>query len=308
MGDTAPEAVMTGPAEDSISAPGAAAQGLDQLRSTAGDLAAGLNLLRWALMLALASVLVMIVGSMLMARTLSPGGTGWAWCELCLSAARWPLWPLAFLGLQRILRARNWGMPRWLVIIMLVYFAALCVWTPLGPVRTFLWRLGVPYGGIPLPGPLGMVIGSVLSLAYFVVLFGAYHLAGAVDAFFDGSLISARRRRWLLWPGVVLHGLGVIWWLLWVWLTYDESSPLYGSPEWQVDVRFILLTAQRLMVGLPFFAWLVWLLVEAFRVGRKLKHFVKLNRCPRCGYDLRERIAEGCPECGWGRGPARGVP
>jgi hypothetical protein len=146
---------MTGPAEDSIIAPEATAQGIDQLRSTAGDVAVGLNLLRWALMLVLASGLVMIVGSMLMARTLSPGGTGWAWCELCLSAVKWPAWPLALIGLQRVLRARDWTMPRWLVIIMLVYFAALCIWTPLGPVRTFLWRLGVPQGGHPIARPVG---------------------------------------------------------------------------------------------------------------------------------------------------------
>jgi hypothetical protein len=152
-----------------------------------------------------------------------------------------------------------------------------------------------------------MVIGSVLSLAYFAVLFGAYHLAGAVDRFFDGSLISARHRRWLLWPGVVLHVLGVASWLLWLWLMYGENGPLHSSPERQMDVRFILLTAERLAVRLPVFVWLTWLLVEAFRIGRKLKHFVKLNRCPKCGYDLRERLAEGCPECGWGRGPARGA-
>lgn len=300
--------VMIESADDSIDTPAGSADAVDQLRSTAERLAGGLNLLRWAMIVCLASGLIMIAGSMLMARTLNPGGRGWAWAELCLSAAKWPVWPLAFLGLQRILRARDWATPRWLVIIMLVYFAALCVWTPSAPVRTFLWRLGVPYGGIPLPGPLLMAIGTLLSLAYFAVLFAAYHLVGVVDVFFDRSLISVRRRRWLLWPGVVLHGLAVIWWLLWLWLTYDESSPLYGSPERQVDVRFILLTAQRLMVGLPFFAWLIWLLVEAVRIGRKLKHFVKLNRCPNCGYDLRERIAEGCPECGWGRGPARGVP
>ena len=25
--------------------------------------------------------------------------------------------------------------------------------------------------------------------------------------------------------------------------------------------------------------------------------------CPRCAYDLRHQLAEGCPECGWNREP-----
>jgi anaerobic ribonucleoside-triphosphate reductase len=41
--------------------------------------------------------------------------------------------------------------------------------------------------------------------------------------------------------------------------------------------------------------------VVAFRIGRKLKRFVNLNCCLRCGYDLRERVEDGCPECGWMR-------
>jgi len=27
----------------------------------------------------------------------------------------------------------------------------------------------------------------------------------------------------------------------------------------------------------------------------------KRGRCPRCGYDLRGQLAQGCPECGWRR-------
>jgi len=27
----------------------------------------------------------------------------------------------------------------------------------------------------------------------------------------------------------------------------------------------------------------------------------KRGRCPRCGYDLRGQLAQGCPECGWNR-------
>jgi len=28
---------------------------------------------------------------------------------------------------------------------------------------------------------------------------------------------------------------------------------------------------------------------------------IKCGRCPKCGYDLRERLDAGCPECGWNR-------
>jgi len=33
------------------------------------------------------------------------------------------------------------------------------------------------------------------------------------------------------------------------------------------------------------------------------KRFIstKRGRCPRCGYDLRGQLAQGCPECGWNR-------
>jgi len=37
------------------------------------------------------------------------------------------------------------------------------------------------------------------------------------------------------------------------------------------------------------------------------KRFIraKRGRCPRCGYDLRGQLAQGCPECGWNRKEAK---
>lgn len=46
--------------------------------------------------------------------------------------------------------------------------------------------------------------------------------------------------------------------------------------------------------GLAFVAYQIW--------GRS-RYFVrlKLGRCPRCGYDVRNLRRVGCPECGWNR-------
>lgn len=42
---------------------------------------------------------------------------------------------------------------------------------------------------------------------------------------------------------------------------------------------------------------IAWCLVLWLSVLRRKA----VNRCPGCSYDLRERRALGCPECGWNR-------
>jgi len=298
--------VMIESADDIIDTPARSADAVDQLRSTAERLAGGLNLLRWAMIICLAGELIGFAGNWLLDMTMSPGRSGWVWGRFAFSVTGWAVWPLALMGMLRILRARDWSLPRWLVIAIVFYFAAACAWAPIRPVWVLVASIGIGDGVLSFIRPWVTAAGLILSLVCFAVLFAGYHLARAVDEHFNRSLISDRRRRWLLWSGFVLHSLGLLWWV--AWLVWGAARSLYVASDHQYDLYLVLVTAQWLTAGLPFYAWLVWLLIEAVRIGRKLKRFVKLNRCPNCGYDLRERITEGCPECGWGRGPARGVP
>ncbi len=36
-------------------------------------------------------------------------------------------------------------------------------------------------------------------------------------------------------------------------------------------------------------------------VGHRKRCRLRRGRCPQCGYDMRGKMAAGCPECGWGR-------
>jgi len=278
--------------------------GFVELRSNAERLAGGLDLLRWAMITMLASWLLVVVGRALMVEILSPGSGGWAWSIFALEVTGWVIAPLALMGVVRILRVRRWSVQRWLVIVLIAYFAAECISTPLWSVY---WLVSVTEVGGMVQEYIGVASTMsivLLSLVYFAVLFAGCDLARAADAYFDRSLISEHHRRWLLWVGVMLHSVALAWWL--VGRIWDPAALIAGGDEIMYEMLAAVL--RMLFVALPHFAWFIWLLVVAFRIGKKLKRFVKLDRCPRCDYDVRGQLpgpgvalGRGCPECGWMR-------
>ncbi len=55
-----------------------------------------------------------------------------------------------------------------------------------------------------------------------------------------------------------------------------------------------------LFAGAVLAAFTGFVLVLVSRPGRKLQHR-SVGHCPKCGYDLRGDLDNGCSECGWGR-------
>jgi hypothetical protein len=82
------------------------------------------------------------------------------------------------------------------------------------------------------------------------------------------------------WRGIRMHASDFKWWFEFVDL---QEIALVWLPVW----LFILLT------GVPT-AWL-------FRRDWKRGRIERAHLCPKCGYNLRGQLADGCPECGWGR-------
>jgi hypothetical protein len=277
-----------------------------ELQLTADRVASGLNLLRWALIASLASGIVKFVGSILISGVWPLNYASRAWVLLVLGTVGWIVAPLALLGVLRILRVRSWPVRRWLVISLVVYFAADSIWTPAASAHRTFYLLNPLHSVRPVLDAVSTVIALLMSLLHFAMLFAAFHLAGAVDACFDQSLISARHRRWLLWAGLALHGLMLAWWA--VWMIWDPLTRLENMGYDDVTSGMIIATIPVLLVSLPYTAWLIWLLVVALRIARKLKRFAKRNRCPRCDYYLHDAVERGCPECGWMRAsePAAG--
>ncbi len=55
-------------------------------------------------------------------------------------------------------------------------------------------------------------------------------------------------------------------------------------------------------INTVFYAAILWgLTLGPFTARRMIRH--KRGRCIKCGYDLSHAPHEGCPECGWRRGP-----
>ena len=44
----------------------------------------------------------------------------------------------------------------------------------------------------------------------------------------------------------------------------------------------------------------VWMIMMSLSLARRWNR-LRSGRCPQCAYRLQDRIAEGCPECGWNR-------
>lgn len=55
-----------------------------------------------------------------------------------------------------------------------------------------------------------------------------------------------------------------------------------------------------------FYSVLIGLLLVGTSQGRARLRRAR-GRCPKCGYDLRGRLEEGCPECGWRRSAVDGA-
>jgi len=267
-----------------------------ELQSIADRVASGLNLLSLALITFVVSRVLVVVGQALTERVLLGN---WGWGMLVLHAIAWAVWPLALISIVRIVQVRAWSVPRWLLALLVAYIAARCVWTPVMSSGDAVSWIGADDDPVPLIDIVWAAITWLLALLYFAVLFGGFHLSGAVDACFDGSLISERHRAWLLWLGVVLHSMLLVWWV--AWRIWDTRLPA----DWRQtneDLCGVLITTQLLTVSLPFLAWLIWLFVVALRIGRKLRRFAKRGRCPRCDYYLHDAPSGGgCPECGWMR-------
>ena len=52
-------------------------------------------------------------------------------------------------------------------------------------------------------------------------------------------------------------------------------------------------------INTVFYAALLWIPFVPFVLRRHIRR--KHGRCIKCGYDLRDNLAAGCPECGWRR-------
>jgi len=61
-----------------------------------------------------------------------------------------------------------------------------------------------------------------------------------------------------------------------------------------------------LILDTIFYAFILCGVIVSFR-GLVVYSRLKRQRCPSCGYQLRELVAMGCPECGWGRGADGGT-
>ncbi len=273
----------------------------DELRTTAKEMVRGLNLLRWAMIMVFASGLLIFTGKMLIGAFFSYGyiRSILPWSLLALEVSYWIIAPLALSGIVRIIRIRDWTVHRLLVIVLIIYFAAQCVWTPLMSVYSAVTWFFYDGSLMSIIDVITPIIGMLLSLVYFVMLFAGYNLAGVVDDYFGNSLISRNHRRWLLRAGVLLYCVEIIWWVVWFFCDLPMFLHDMGADDYMYE--YIIGGFQLLLTGIPGFLWLIWLLVVMFRIGMKLKRFANLNHCPNCDYDLRVHVEAGCPECGWMR-------
>lgn len=270
------------------------------LRSSAERLASGLKLLRWAMITWFATGLLNLAAPTLITALAASSEIGFAWGLFAFEVPGWAIAPLSLIGVLAILGVRQWSVPRWLAIVLVAYLASDCVWSPMRSVYVALRWLNIDASVIPSIDVVVTVVGVLLSLMYFAALFAGFHLADSVDKYLGRSLISELHLRWLLWLAVVLHGVKLAWWgFNRVW---DLMTILRETGYSDLVAKLVIAGLYVLLVGLPHLAWFGWVFVLTIRIGRKLKRLLKLNRCPRCDYDLRNRLADGCPECGWWRG------
>ncbi len=101
------------------------------------------------------------------------------------------------------------------------------------------------------------------------------------------------------WPLRCLHGAR-----LW----RDQFVSAMAAPEWLHPRKYIFdaraLPLRPIWPGFAintiFYATILWLFIPGPFVLRRLIRR-KRGLCVACGYDLRDNLAAGCPECGWRR-------
>lgn len=266
-----------------------------ELRAEAARVAAGVKLLRWAIVLSLATNLLSQVVMYPVLGLLEIATPLWIAGCLVFDLPRWAIALLALVGVLGILRIRSWPVHRWLIVALVVYLGWQAVMIPVWSVS---WAVAVGLENRTLGNSielLGTASWVPISLLYFVALVASHCLATAVAVHFDRSLIGRAHLAWLCWVGGMLQSTTCVFFAVSAVL---RATALPG--DYQDLIR--LHELQLMILTVPRFIWILWLLVVSFPIGRRLKRFVKLHHCPRCDYDLRERVDAGCPECGWGRG------
>jgi hypothetical protein len=128
-------------------------------------------------------------------------------------------------------------------------------------------------------------------------------------------IIRRYNRLCLLWgvPGLALEMLGTV--LTW-------RGPVDDFRSWIVGSILTWAGIGLLIVGLSYYArakgrhpaWGLLGLLSLFGIllafGLRNHYWRELDRmrrglCPRCEYDLRHDLDQGCPECGWHREAAK---
>ncbi len=261
----------------------------NELRTTAKGVARGLNLLRWALITLFGYYLLFFISDFIIKIILKINPDYWIWSHIALQPVKWLIAPLALIGILCIQRARDWPVNRFLVISLIIYFSAMCLWTPWMSIYSIIVWHDLYNSVMPSIRDISLILALGISLAYFVLLPAVFYLAGSINNYFSNNLISKNHRCELLGIGLILYGASVAWWY---WELLSGNIALYGRHY---------STLSFLFTRIPMTLWLLWILGVMFRIGKKLKRFTKLNCCPQCDYDLRESVESGCPECGWKR-------
>ncbi|MCI0364223.1 MAG: hypothetical protein L0219_10100 [Phycisphaerales bacterium] len=107
---------------------------------------------------------------------------------------------------------------------------------------------------------------------------------GAFWSMSVASIIGFSAYEWVehsLLSGSMQHGPNDMW-----------SLYLFYYPPWALPIA--------IAIGLLFSVFPVW---------RPAKHYwLARGKCPKCHYELKGQISNGCPECGWGRAGPPGEP
>ena len=74
-----------------------------------------------------------------------------------------------------------------------------------------------------------------------------------------------------------------------------ENILVIGTHRFPRRILWTGLIGNTLIYGS--FAWIIMMSIVLARQWYRLRS----GRCPNCAYRLQDRIAEGCPECGWNR-------
>ena len=106
--------------------------------------------------------------------------------------------------------------------------------------------------------------------------------------------------RFVSWWGIVLIDFpsSVPAWLTACWLASMDMLVFVDPADLHQDTVAFLVTGASFSLwgGLQYYLVAVGLAIF-YRRRRRLAS----GECPKCGYDLRGDLEDGCPECGWNR-------